>query len=1237
MNLELVLLAVVIMVVPVFTSRALTFTRPPAILMLGAPFSGKGTQADLLSEKLSVPILQSGDLFRKEVASGSELGTKMAEFMNAGLLIPDEYTIDLITKTLSSSDYETGAIMDGYPRNLEHLAIFENILKTIDMELDYIIYLEADYDLLLSRVDNRLVCQNCGRSTTTDNLTCCENTSLIKRSDDTVDKFAKRYQVYQENTIPLVNELKQKYPEKFIHMTAEVLSSKNKYEVNEMIINEMINLPFRRIFPSIDPLNFDKPFNWLLKFVKANRKISRDDIKFYLDWALECNKPDQTGILRRIVFISTTSKPKFLEYRRIFLLYGIEVIRSPVVDDDEVVKALLSEFDGPEFSAIALLSDSSNLYKPTRMPASVEDLETNRIQFCSLKNGVYCTNYCVLSVTYAAKNEDSGFALKSYKIVDRVDGVIKTENNKISPFAKVFGWDSIFYVKGLNMSYHELRESGYKNSARDRVLSSFLRRHVHYKTARNLKFNTVPIKKSVDFTINLTEFFSHIKEYNYELVKEYGFTNIWKQMLKQGIFLRAAAFRRIGIYWNPGVNGGLPLIKKADGIHEITYMAHDIGHQLLPDLVFTGRNSFEHKRVYIMWRMMSEAFTMALTDMIFIDALKNSGVDYDFNKRKIYPLFKDLNLDVSPRSNPEYLDTIRKIVHANFVYCLRGDDSEYRALIEQNSVVTDTSFDNLEAFKAKYAPFFVEDFRWTEQNYNSMVSTRSLEARKWWDAIQDLNNLLGQFRIKSIEDFMSESSQEIDLDVIFDRAFNENILPIISAPAESFDLSAEPEEVRKFRAFTRWMIGQLSICFKYDFIPESNVLFTVISDELKALNGQITDEQISRLRGIYEAYLDRLVELSLISSDDHATFSQVYPLFDPFFVTYDKSVTEYEPLASVAARILDDKRSHYSTYHRQAEHILGRSIPINEKIYLDTFYLIVEKSGGKILNGLFVVEPGVLVLTETTPVTADSAVSILLSGISVETSLEFIAHHETKVARLTSSKTKAMNLPLFEINNYDKTQMKLIERALKSRADLDISGSNFENVNLTLPASKATVASFTVTLKDLHSILIGRLGNPRGNETAVIKVATRICEIIHGKYPQFIEPLDYYLSAKNHAKYTHVNEEEVSLITPVQTTILPEAWNLFNALNIPTPPPSVPPTSSFISLADFNARVTYLSFAKSPVSFAKSVEFVKNIVCKEGHASILSSYQVVHDGKTKRTKELFTELGWERGLEPLLN
>lgn len=1221
------------------------FPNHPVILFFGAPLSGVEIYTSDLSSRLGLPVFQTKKLLRAEAPSENEL-RKLPETSDLEMFLSENLAENFITKALSSAIYDSGFIIDNYPRNIDGLECLHSALKRMDLEIDAIIYLEADYGSVLEKIKIEKICycQSCNTFVpfSLELGHCCSNPTLIQ-GNDAADRFGVIFREYQDQTTELLQRLSVEYADKYIHINSSALSSSSDYEISAIILQELTALPFRRMRP-FNSQAFDDPFEWLLKFVKSKKNIEIDDLKFYLKWALDCNRPDQSGLLRRIVFIATTSKPKFLEYRKTFLLYGIEVIRVPVFDNEEVVKLLLSGLEEPNFSAVALLSDSSNLYKPTYVSATIEDIESNRLKLCSMKNGVHCSNYCILSVTYSVITNDGFFDLKSYKILDRVDGTIKTDCIDVPSFAKVFGWDNIFYVKGLDRSYQYLREAGFKNSARDRVLSQFLRRHVHYKTTRNLQFHSVPVKTSIDFSINISEFFQNIQEYNLDLVREYGFSRIWKRMLHSGIFFRAAAFRRIGIYWNPGVNGGLPLVKKADHIHEITFMAHDIGHQVLPDLVFSGRNSFIHKRTYIMWRMMSEAFTMALTDMIFIDALRASGVQYDFCKRKIYPLFLDLNVDVSPRTNVNRMECIRKVVHANFVYCINGDDSEYRNLISSNPSLANSekAFENLEAFKTKYAPFFVEDFRWTEQNYNSMVSTRSIEARKWWESVQDINNLLGDFKIKSIDDFLGQgvdinTSSDSLIEHIFSVAFDSIVCPLLESSEEKFDLLPGDEEKRKFLAFTRWMIGQLSICFKFDFIPESSELFKKISGALTRLGGRINDEEIVQLRSVYESYLDKLVSLSLISYDDHATFSQVYPLFDPFFVNYDKNITEYESLTSISKRILDDRKHHYSFYHSQASRIIGRRLKDSEIHYLTTFYTLIEKSGGIISNGLFVVEPGVLLLAENNIKSPDSTVSILISGISVETSLEFIAHHETKVARLTSSKTKSMNLPLFEINNYDRNMMLLIESSLKSREYFELDyDKNFENINLTLPAAKATVASFTVSLKDMHSILIGRLGNPKGNEKSVIKVATKIAVMLNKKYPEIIHDLDFYMQAKNYEKYVAASPNH-KVTLPGETRILPEAWELFHAFNIPCPTEGSPSTASLICIAEFNARLTYLSFSKSLKSFGDSINFVKNIVIKEGHASILASFQVVHEGQSKTTKQLFTQFGWDIGLDPLIS
>lgn len=180
-----------------------------------------------------------------------------------------------------------------------------------------------------------------------------------------------------------------------------------------------------------------------------------------------------------------------------------------------------------------------------------------------------------------------------------------------------------------------------------------------------------------------------------------------------GLFFRSAINRREKNYWLPGLNGGIPLSPKKDPIHEIIFAAHDIGHMCIPDLIVSGSLTDHEKKVYIAYRMMSEAITLVFADMFFVDTLVRNGLEYDFTKGRIYPLFKELGLSLDALN---LLENSKKILHANVRYCLRGDDSEYASLISSNS----GNQQSLGEFKDRYVPFFVEDFRWTAQNIERM-------------------------------------------------------------------------------------------------------------------------------------------------------------------------------------------------------------------------------------------------------------------------------------------------------------------------------------------------------------------------------------------------------------------------------------------------------------------------------------------------------------------------------------
>lgn len=154
------------------------------IVLLGAPGSGKGTQAALLTEHLQVPHISTGVLLRAAVEAGSELGLKAKAVMDRGELVSDDIMLGLIEERLQSPDSQQGFILDGYPRNLVQAAALDELLSRIGKPLDIAIQIDVDTDLVVSRIAKRAREEG--------------------RSDDSEETVRKRMQVYEEQTAPVI-------------------------------------------------------------------------------------------------------------------------------------------------------------------------------------------------------------------------------------------------------------------------------------------------------------------------------------------------------------------------------------------------------------------------------------------------------------------------------------------------------------------------------------------------------------------------------------------------------------------------------------------------------------------------------------------------------------------------------------------------------------------------------------------------------------------------------------------------------------------------------------------------------------------------------------------------------------------------------------------------------------------------------------------------------------------------
>jgi adenylate kinase len=182
------------------------------IVLLGAPGSGKGTQAQRLQAKYGVPQVSSGDLLRDAVARGTDLGLKAKAAMDAGHLVSDEIVLGLIRERLSRPDAAQGFILDGFPRNAQQAGTLSALLADIDQSVDAVLLLDVRRQTLVERLAGRRVCRNCGKvfnvSAPPDSSAICPSTGgahdLYQRPDDKEEVIAKRLEVYETQTRPLI-------------------------------------------------------------------------------------------------------------------------------------------------------------------------------------------------------------------------------------------------------------------------------------------------------------------------------------------------------------------------------------------------------------------------------------------------------------------------------------------------------------------------------------------------------------------------------------------------------------------------------------------------------------------------------------------------------------------------------------------------------------------------------------------------------------------------------------------------------------------------------------------------------------------------------------------------------------------------------------------------------------------------------------------------------------------------
>lgn len=182
------------------------------LVLLGPPGAGKGTQASAITKKYNIPHISTGDIFRSNIKEGTDLGKKAKEYMDKGLLVPDDIVVSIVKDRLTKDDCKDGFLLDGFPRTVNQADALDIELEKMGFKLDKVINIDVEKDELINRAIGRRICKKCGATYHVEfnppkqsgKCDVCGE-GLYQRDDDTEETVSRRIEVYLKETKPLID------------------------------------------------------------------------------------------------------------------------------------------------------------------------------------------------------------------------------------------------------------------------------------------------------------------------------------------------------------------------------------------------------------------------------------------------------------------------------------------------------------------------------------------------------------------------------------------------------------------------------------------------------------------------------------------------------------------------------------------------------------------------------------------------------------------------------------------------------------------------------------------------------------------------------------------------------------------------------------------------------------------------------------------------------------------------